>query len=58
MLPLSHRQRLWMALNYREPDRVPLDLGTRGNTSPVPEVYAGRESGRYPLAETLLTGGA
>ncbi len=41
MLPLSHRQRLWMALNHQEPDRVPLDFGTGGNTSPTPEVYAG-----------------
>jgi hypothetical protein len=32
---------MWLALNHQEPDRVPLDFGTGGNTSPVPEVYAG-----------------
>jgi uroporphyrinogen decarboxylase len=29
-----------MALNHQEPDRVPLDFGTGGNTSPTPEVYS------------------
>jgi uroporphyrinogen decarboxylase len=38
---MSHRQRLKTALNHEEPDCVPLDFGTGGNTSPVPEVYAG-----------------
>jgi uroporphyrinogen decarboxylase len=37
---LSHRQRLQTALAHEEPDVVPLDFGTGGNTSPVPEVYA------------------
>jgi len=41
MSPMTHRQRVQAALNHQEPDRVPLDLGTGGNTSPVPEVYAG-----------------
>lgn len=36
---MSHRQRLRSALNHQEPDRVPLDFGTGGNTSPAPEVY-------------------
>jgi uroporphyrinogen decarboxylase len=39
MLPMSHRLRLQTALDHREPDRVPVDFGTGGNTSPVPEVY-------------------
>ena len=40
MPPLTHRQRVQAALNHQEPDLVPLDLGTGGNTSLVPEVYA------------------
>ena len=40
MAALSHRQRLKLALNHQEPDRVPLDFGTGGNTSPTPEVYS------------------
>ncbi len=36
---MSHRLRVITALNHQEPDRVPLDLGTGGNTSPVPEIY-------------------
>ncbi len=39
MITLSHRQRVQTALEHREPDAVPLDFGTGGNTSPVPEVY-------------------
>ncbi|OGO38458.1 MAG: hypothetical protein A2W35_05290 [Chloroflexi bacterium RBG_16_57_11] len=38
---MSHRQRVQTALAHAEPDVVPLDFGTGGNTSPVPEVYAG-----------------
>jgi uroporphyrinogen decarboxylase len=36
---ISHRQRLRTALDHQEPDKVPLDFGTGGNTSPAPEVY-------------------
>lgn len=39
MLKMTHRLRVATALNHEEPDAVPLDLGTGGNTSPVPEVY-------------------
>ncbi len=39
METMSHRMRLQAALDHCEPDRVPLDFGTGGNTSPVPEVY-------------------
>jgi uroporphyrinogen decarboxylase len=36
---MTHRQRLGTALNHQQPDMVPLDFGTGGNTSPAPEVY-------------------
>lgn len=39
MAKMSHRERLRSALNHQEPDLVPLDFGTGGNTSPAPEVY-------------------
>lgn len=39
MAKFTHRLRLQTALEHREPDFVPLDFGTGGNTSPVPEVY-------------------
>ena len=38
---MSPRQRVLTALNHQEPDLVPLDFGTGGNTSPVPELYSG-----------------
>lgn len=37
---MTHRQRLRAALAHEEPDYIPLDFGTGGNTSPAPEVYA------------------
>jgi uroporphyrinogen decarboxylase len=36
---MTHRQRLETSLCHQEPDLVPLDFGTGGNTSPTPEVY-------------------
>lgn len=39
MEQMTHRQRVQAALEHQEPDLVPLDFGTGGNTSPVPEVY-------------------
>jgi hypothetical protein len=39
MQQMTHRQRIQAALDHQEPDLVPLDFGTGGNTSPVPEVY-------------------
>jgi uroporphyrinogen decarboxylase len=39
MQAMSHRQRVQAALDHREPDCVPLDFGTGGNSAPVPEVY-------------------
>lgn len=40
MSDMTPRQRVITALNHQEPDRVPLDFGTGGNSSPVPEFYA------------------
>lgn len=48
-----------MALSHREPDRVPLDLGTGGSSSPVPEAYArlaayfGVSAPAQPVTHTL-----
>lgn len=39
MAPMTPRARVVAALNHQEPDCVPLDLGTGGNTSAVPEAY-------------------
>jgi uroporphyrinogen decarboxylase len=39
MSQMTHRQRVATALDHQEPDTVPMDFGTGGNTSPVPEVY-------------------
>ncbi len=40
MTEMTHRQRVAAALQHREPDRVPLDFATGGNSAPVPEFYA------------------
>ena len=40
MIAMTHRQRVITALDHQEPDRVPQDFGTGGNTSPVPELYS------------------
>jgi uroporphyrinogen decarboxylase len=39
MATLSHRERVMRALNHREPDRVPLDLGGSRSSSLVVEAY-------------------
>ena len=36
---MTPRQRVQAALDHEEPDCVPLDLGTGGNSAPVPELY-------------------
>jgi uroporphyrinogen decarboxylase len=36
---MTPRQRVQTALNHQEPDLVPLDFGTGGNSAPVPELY-------------------
>lgn len=40
MSAMTPRRRVEMALSHHEPDRVPLDLGTGGSSSLVPEAYA------------------
>jgi uroporphyrinogen decarboxylase len=40
MTNMTPRQRVQTALEHQEPDRVPLDFGTGGNSSPTPEFYA------------------
>lgn len=40
MVTMTHRERVAAALQHHEPDRVPLDFATGGNSSPVPEFYA------------------
>ncbi len=39
MSAMTHRQRVQAALQHKEPDCVPLDLGTGGNSAPVPKLY-------------------
>ncbi len=48
MTTMTPRQRVIAALEHREPDRVPLDFGTIGVSSPVPEMY-GRLASHYHL---------
>ncbi|MEW5717453.1 MAG: hypothetical protein AB1817_02385, partial [Chloroflexota bacterium] len=40
MKPLTHRERVLMALNHQEPDRVPVDLGGTTATSIFTDAYA------------------
>jgi uroporphyrinogen decarboxylase len=39
MVSMTSRHRVTIALNHEEPDLVPLDFSTGGNSSPVPEFY-------------------
>jgi uroporphyrinogen decarboxylase len=39
MAEMTSRERVWASVNYREPDRVPLDLGGGGSTTLVVEAY-------------------
>lgn len=39
MKSMTPRQRVQTTLNHQEPDRVPLDFATGGNSAPVPELY-------------------
>jgi uroporphyrinogen decarboxylase len=39
MSGLTPRQRVQRALDHEDPDRVPLDFDTGGNSAPVPEFY-------------------
>jgi len=52
---MTHRQRVQTALNHQSPDMVPLDFGTGGNTSPVPEVYK-KIAAIYKLDEPVQSG--
>ena len=40
MRTMTPRERVVATLNHQEPDRVPLDLATGGNSSVAPEAYA------------------
>jgi uroporphyrinogen decarboxylase len=50
---MTHRQRLDSSLNHEEPDIVPIDFATGGNTSPVPEIYA-KLLAHYPEVDDRL----
>ena len=39
MANMTHRERVLAALNHREPDRVPVDLGATRSTSIVVQAY-------------------
>ena len=39
MAEMTPRERVWAALNHREPDRVPLDIGGGGSSTLVVEAY-------------------
>ncbi|MEW6230133.1 MAG: methyltransferase, partial [Bacillota bacterium] len=36
---MTHRERLRMALEHREPDRVPVDMGSSANTGIALKAY-------------------
>ncbi|HEX7555619.1 MAG TPA: hypothetical protein VF338_03265, partial [Leptolinea sp.] len=54
MPDMTHRQRVQAALNHQSPDLIPIDFGTGGNTSPVPEVYK-KLAAIYKLDEPIQT---
>ncbi len=39
MTGMTHRERVLTALNHREPDRVPVDLGATRSSSIVVQAY-------------------
>jgi uroporphyrinogen decarboxylase len=39
MAEMTSRERVWVALNHQEPDRVPLDIGGGGSSTLVVEAY-------------------
>ncbi|HEY3342525.1 MAG TPA: uroporphyrinogen decarboxylase family protein [Anaerolineae bacterium] len=51
---MTPRQRVQTALEHQEPDRVPLDFGTGGNSSPTPEFYANLKTHLGIQSETRL----
>ena len=52
MSAMTPRERVRTALDHREPDMVPLDLATGGNSAPVPESY-GRLAGHFGVESEL-----
>jgi uroporphyrinogen decarboxylase len=52
---MSHRERVLAALNHREPDRVPLDLGATRNSSIVVEGYERLKQQYGVVAPNTLT---
>ena len=52
MSAMTPRERVRTALDHREPDMVPLDFATGGNSAPVPESYR-RLAGYYGIESQL-----
>lgn len=53
---MNHRDRLWTALNHREPDRIPIDFGSTGITSISRQAYGDlRRSLGMPAGKAQLT---